>query len=214
MNKTLSKVAARKQISASASFAANAGASVITAVPVPKNCMVLVTGRAFASAGALNGFAVTADASTDALTKTAHGVVTGTPVFLTGTAVPTGTTENTVYYARAATADTITLYDTEAHAVSGGGTGLVDITAAGTAVKLYTLTQNAAYTIQFAGRNLNGTTALIGSADLNAFEEISAWDLTVVANDTNDTLEVKGTPDATLATRFYVDLEVTTQSVK
>lgn len=60
------------------------------------------------------------------VTYTAHGLTDGEAIVFTTTgALPTGITAGTVYYARSATADTLHIYDTSAHAVAGGSTGRV-----------------------------------------------------------------------------------------
>jgi hypothetical protein len=73
---------------------------------------------------------------TGALTSTAHGQLTGTGVRV-GTVgatstLPSGLAVNTTYYMAAINADTIKLYDTEAHAIlNDGATGLVALASAG-----------------------------------------------------------------------------------
>ena len=66
--------------------------------------------------------------------KCTHGLTTGDAVRVgtTGT-IPTGLTKDTVtYYLReGADANKCTLYDTEAHAIAGGATGLITLTDAG-----------------------------------------------------------------------------------
>jgi hypothetical protein len=60
------------------------------------------------------------------VTYTAHGLTNGDAIVFTTTgALPTGITTGTIYFARSVTADTLHLYDTSAHAVSGGATGRV-----------------------------------------------------------------------------------------
>lgn len=79
--------------------------------------------------------AVTTGAGTSTLTSTGHGQITGTGIRFgaqVGVALPTGITPNVTYFINANDANTLALYDTEAHALAGGGTGQVDITAAGT----------------------------------------------------------------------------------
>ncbi len=59
-------------------------------------------------------------ASPGVVTKVAHGLVTGDPVYLTTTgALPTGLTANTQYYAILVTADTFRLATSYANAVAG-----------------------------------------------------------------------------------------------
>jgi len=74
--------------------------------------------------------AVSAD--NDTITATAHGFVTGDCVNVTSsTTLPTGISADTAYYVNRVDSATFKLYDTRAHAVAGGATGLVNITAAG-----------------------------------------------------------------------------------
>lgn len=72
--------------------------------------------------------------------KCTHGLTTGAGVrvYSSGT-LPSGLTANTTYYLReGADADKCTLYDTAAHAIAGGATGLIAITNAGSGTfKLY-----------------------------------------------------------------------------
>lgn len=76
---------------------------------------------------------------------------TGNTSFATGEAVVyginggttiTGLTNGSTYYVRKTDANKVTLYDTQAHAVAGGATGLVNITAVG--VGTHTLTSTGA----------------------------------------------------------------------
>ncbi len=61
------------------------------------------------------------------VTYTGHGLSDGTPISFTTTgALPTGVTAGTVYYAKSTGTNTLNLYDTSAHAISGGATGRVD----------------------------------------------------------------------------------------
>jgi hypothetical protein len=79
------------------------------------------------------------NADTDVVTVTAHGFSTGDCVNVaTSDTLPTGISANTAYYVRKGTDNTFTLYDTRAHAVAGGATGLVNITAVGTGDQTFT----------------------------------------------------------------------------
>lgn len=79
--------------------------------------------------------------ASDTITITDHGFASGAGPFyvLAGSslggagtgALPGGLAESTNYYTRAVDANTLSLYDTSAHAIAGGGTGLVDITSVG-----------------------------------------------------------------------------------
>lgn len=210
MNPTLTNIANRVLVTGSRSFAGNAGASLILSVPVPFNCMAIIRARVRAVAGNLGVLAVVASAGADTLTLVAHGVVNGTPVYVgiaVGGTQPGGVTATTLYYARAASADTITLYDTQAHAVAGGATGLVDITSAGVTPLVFITTLNAAYFVDAILANKNGNTALVGSSTIVDYENVAAWACDIVANDTTDAAELKGTPDTVLATSFSAAVE-------
>lgn len=78
-------------------------------------------------------------ASPVVVTRTAHGLSNGDGVkFSTTGALPTGITAGTVYYIRSVDANTFNLYDTSAHAISGGATGRVD--TSGTQSGVHTMT--------------------------------------------------------------------------
>lgn len=78
--------------------------------------------------------------TTEVLTSNAaHGFTTGDCVnATTSNTLPTGISVDTAYYVRVISPTTFTLYDTRARALSGGATGLVDITAAGTGNQTFT----------------------------------------------------------------------------
>lgn len=200
---------------ASKTLAANAGQTVLATLKVPVNSMMIVRARVRAAVGGFGPITVVADAAADTLTHVAHGISSGTPVYVVGTGQPGGVTATTIYYARAASADTITLYDTKAHSVAGGGTGLVDITSVGAGVNVSPMVLNAFYSLDTAVRNQGGKTSLLGTVNAGlTFEDIAAWDATITANDTTDVLEFKGTPDADLATRFEIEATVETLSLQ
>jgi hypothetical protein len=75
-------------------------------------------------------FYTSVDTSTDAITTTAnHGLTNGTRVriyrYENG---GSGIVDGASYWAGATTTNTLTLYDSEANAIAGGGTGKIDIT--------------------------------------------------------------------------------------
>lgn len=73
------------------------------------------------------------NASTDTLTYVNHGIETGAQVTYSnggGTTIP-GLVSGTDYYAYAPTSGTLQLYDTQAHANTHNGTGLMNITGTG-----------------------------------------------------------------------------------
>lgn len=66
-------------------------------------------------------------ASPGVITYVSHGLSDGAAIVFTSTgSLPTGITSGTIYFAKSITADTIHIYDTAAHAISGGATGRVD----------------------------------------------------------------------------------------
>lgn len=76
---------------------------------------------------------------TDTITVTAHGLSDGDCVnATTSDTLPTGISADTAYYVGEVTTDTFQLFDTRAHAIAGGATGLVNITAAGTGNQTFT----------------------------------------------------------------------------
>ena len=74
------------------------------------------------------------DTATDQVTITAHGFRDGEQcqVAAIGTLPAGGLAAGTAYFLHAVDANTISFYDTEAHALAGGATGKVDMTDAGT----------------------------------------------------------------------------------
>lgn len=80
--------------------------------------------------GGLTGKVVTLSiANPCVVTSTKHGVRDGLGlVFSTSGALPTGVVAGVTYYAKKIDVDTFNLYDTKAHAVSGGATGRVATT--------------------------------------------------------------------------------------
>ncbi len=85
---------------------------------------------------------VTVANATDIWTSAAHGFTDGESVRLSnsGGALPAGTDSTTTYYTGKIDANTFYLYDTRAHALAGGATGLVNATGDGTgthSIRLY-----------------------------------------------------------------------------
>lgn len=71
--------------------------------------------------------------ATDTFTVTGHELSDGMVCNVTTSdALPTGLSVDTAYYAGECTEDTFQLFDTRAHAIAGGATGLVNITTNGT----------------------------------------------------------------------------------
>lgn len=96
------------------------------------------------------------DTGADTVTSTAHGIPTGVGVTYTSSdgvaGAIGGLTHGGTSYVRAVDADTIALYDTAAHAIAGGATGLRDLTSSGTGT--HTLTMRNEFII--AGVNATG----------------------------------------------------------
>lgn len=200
-----------KRITGYISVAANAGASVLAAIAVDPNTVNIVEGIIRASAGSQVAPAAIASAvaGTDVVTTSAaHGLTTGQPVIVSGITGLTGVVVTTVYFVNAVSATTLTLHDTAANAILGGANGRLDITADGTGT-ITGVPVQAVYFIRCAVRNRAGVTSLLGSVDILALEDVAAWAGTIVANNTNDTFDITGTPDASLATKFEWVLNIT-----
>lgn len=89
------------------------------------------------------------------VTITSHGFSTADPIsFATTGALPTGVTAGTVYYVAVIDTNTFNLYDTAAHATSGGATGRVDTSGS----------QSGTHTASIWGVDVLDTTAKVASA--------------------------------------------------
>jgi hypothetical protein len=77
-------------------------------------------------------------------------------------------------------------------------------------VKAYDAVANdhAYYEITGAIRNVAGTVTLVGTQSLIALESDASWVLVIAANNTTKELELTATPDATNATRFDFEVEL------
>jgi hypothetical protein len=206
----------RRLIEESGSYAANAGASALVTIAVPRNKQVIIRGIVRASAGAGPGapVAVTVDATANTLTSAAHAFVSGQPVIVSAAVLPTGFSANTVYYLGVTSTTVGKLYDTKANAVTNNGvTGLIDPTTAGTTVVIIPTTENAVYTITAMIRNRESTITEVGAESVVSLEDVSAWDLTWVIDNSAKTAVLKFTPDPTLASRATAYLEVIETSV-
>lgn len=58
------------------------------------------------------------------------------------------------------------------------------------------------YRARIVARNNGGTTTIVGTPDQIVAEEDATWNITIAANDTDDTIEVTGVADGTNATIF------------
>jgi hypothetical protein len=131
--------------------------------------------------------AVTGTATTDVLTKTAHGLLTGTPIVITFASGFTGLTTATKYFVIKVTADTFKLATTRANAEAGTN---IDITADGTGATV-TPTEN----LQAFGFDSRAFSLLAGVPDaadpalaaalginlVMTMEAVTAGDLTMAA---------------------------------
>jgi len=103
--------------------------------------------------------AVSVSANTINLGTANTDFATGTAVVYNnngGTAIG-GMTNGTTYYVNRVDANTISLYDTQAHAIAGGATGLVDITSVGTGKQILKIDggiANPGYDHNYNGRSM------------------------------------------------------------
>lgn len=94
------------------------------------------------------------------VTLASHGFVNGTGVrFTTTGALPTGITSGTYYFTRSTATNTFNLYDTAAHAITGGATGLVATTGA----------QNGVHTLSSYGIDLTTATSYAYDVDYSGY---------------------------------------------
>jgi len=61
--------------------------------------------------------------------------------------------------------------------------------------------------------NKAGTTALVGSATVVAYEDDATWVATIAANNSSDAAEIQCTPDGTNATKFQAFVTVLSTSL-
>lgn len=215
-----SEFSEKRKVSFKKTLAANAGSSEIYALPVGANKMAMVHGYLRACAG-LQGPTIsgTVDATANTFTAgSAHGYAgTVIPGFVSATALPAGWSANTLYYAAIINTTTLKLYNTLANAITNdGATGLIDPTTAGTAVKFTPTVIHSVYRLFGAVANRvgsGGKCALVGSASVVSAEDVSGWDATIAADDTNKTLQIKATPDTDMDTRYELYLDVFEESL-
>jgi hypothetical protein len=92
-----------------------------------------------------SGLVSSVNTTTEELTfARAHGLKSGTALKMINRngALPAGINSNQIYWVNATSSTTIILYDTQANALAGGGTGRVNFTDAGTGVHYIDGTQN------------------------------------------------------------------------
>jgi hypothetical protein len=96
--------------------------------------------------------------STNVITETAHGMTTGDPVVYMnagGTEI-TGLTTQTIYYVNRVSDDTFKLYDTAANAITGGATGLIDLSGTGNSSQYFVTSTEGVYPSDEIYRYRNG----------------------------------------------------------
>jgi hypothetical protein len=83
--------------------------------------------------------------TTEVITYATHGLITGEAVkyFHGGGAAATGLSNNTTYYVYVVNTNTFKVYDTEANAIAGGATGLMDISGTGNNAQYFEIQASA-----------------------------------------------------------------------
>ena len=170
-------------------------------------------------------------AENDTITEAAHGLADGTAVdFTTTDTLPAGISANTAYYVGEGATATFQLYDTYAHAIAGGATGLVDITDAGAGT--HTLHANRIGVIPLdvtlpdnaiiSGGLLDVLTAFVdiddGTNNTEALHLVSANDIFSAANLTAGIKDVVPDETGSTAIKLTADKElfltIGTQQIK
>jgi hypothetical protein len=191
------------------SLAGGASATAILSLPVANGETLLVEALVQASAGTFQQNKTFVAANTgDTFTLEDHGLIQGQPVMAIS-GLPTGITANTVYYVIKTDDDVIKLASSAANAA---GATAVAISADAAAAVLSTVALIGVYKVTAAVANKNGVTALVGTPDVVAFEDVAGWACTIQANDTTNALEVDGTPDGVLSTTFDVYAQIVRMS--
>lgn len=142
------------------------------------------------------------DTDTEILTSVAHGFSDGDCVnATTSDTLPTGISVDTAYYVHVESDDTFTLYDTRAHAVAGGATGLVNITAAGTGDQTFT-------SVTGIGQHYLGATLPDNALVIGGGVEV----LTTCTDGADDSatiaLQIEGANDIVTATAISADGDI------
>lgn len=116
-------------------------------------------------------------AVTDIITLTAHGYTDGLKGQVTSSGTkPTGISLATDYFIRVLSVDTVSLYDTYAHAIdTANTTGLVDITNIGSGNHTFTPTSIAGGTISLQGSSNCSTWVDITSSSSNVTADASFY---------------------------------------
>ena len=144
----------------SASSSGLVGGSVILSRRAAAN---LRLGAADAAGSAI---AVSSVATNQLTLASSHGLTSGAAVIITGTTAPSGTSLNTLYYARSISAAVIELYSTFDQATATSGTtGIVAVTTAGTSASIRLSTPFQRLSPQdFTGTDIPGQPLLINGS--------------------------------------------------
>jgi hypothetical protein len=107
------------------------------------------------------------DVPNDRLTFSGHSIATGTAVIFTASVPPRGIFSDTVYFARSESATQFSLYYTAAQAVTGGTTGLVQISGLGSGIGFVDVTNLIDLTSTPSGQTQSFAASFVGAADGN-----------------------------------------------
>ena len=122
--------------------------------------------RLGAADAAGSAIAVSSVATNQLTLASSHGLTSGAAVIITGTTAPSGTSLNTLYYARSISAAVIELYLTfDAATATSGTTGIVAVTTAGTSASIRLSTPFQRLSPQdFTGTDIPGQPLLINGS--------------------------------------------------
>jgi hypothetical protein len=113
-----------------------------------------------------SAIAISSVATNQLTLASSHGLTSGAAVIITGTTAPSGTSLNTLYYARSISAAVIELYLTfDAATATSGTTGIVAVTTAGTSASIRLSTPFQRLSPQdFTGTDIPGQPLLINGS--------------------------------------------------
>ena len=122
--------------------------------------------RLGAADAAGSAIAVSSVATNQLTLASSHGLTSGAAVIITGTTAPSGTSLNTLYYARSISAAVIELYLTfDTATATSGTTGIVAVTTAGTSASIRLATPFQRLSPQdFTGTDIPGQPLLINGS--------------------------------------------------
>ena len=122
--------------------------------------------RLGAADAAGSAISISSVASNQLTLASSHGLTSGAAVIITGTTAPSGTSLNTLYYARSISAAVIELYLTfDAATATSGTTGIVAVTTAGTSASIRLSTPFQRLSPQdFTGTDIPGQPLLINGS--------------------------------------------------